>query len=489
MSKKTEVVFSARCGAAARDGVNEDNCLVMESVGKHTSKINHFGDGEYISKVFPLERNGSLLVVADGMGGMNAGEVASAIAIETIANAFKSETIGKMDLSDSGIKKFMVNAIRQADMAIKKEALADPAKEGMGTTVVMLWIFEDNAYYAWCGDSRLYRYHDGRLFQLSHDHSYVCEVLKLSEAEAFDHPDNNIITRSLGNPSDVARPDVCGPLQYSQGDLFLLCSDGLCGVLRNAEIEEAMQYAVENNDKLNIGNLNLWEVAENNGWHDNVTTLLCYVGKGQQVKEEVKKSVPEMVRSTSSFGSDNPVKFPKKGIFIALAVILLVVALVLGFLWLKEKNKPKEEPGSKPVSEEVVTEASPEEDVVEGDWIDVDDVDDGEAAGTVKNGANMPTGRAVTNSSASEVNQDALYKNRNASKPAAAETNPKKEPAQNSTSPSGTTVTPSGTTSGTPTSTTGVTPPNTQSGTPSSTQSGTPSGAKKTKPKSMLDDE
>ena len=486
MSKKTEVVISARCGAAARDGVNEDNCLVMESVGKHTSKINHFGDGEYISKVFPLERNGSLLVVADGMGGMNAGEVASAIAIETIANVFKSETIGKMDLSDSGIKKFMVNAIRQADMAIKKEALADPSKEGMGTTVVMLWIFEDNAYYAWCGDSRLYRYHDGRLFQLSHDHSYVCEVLKLSEAEAFDHPDNNIITRSLGNPTDVAHPDVCGPLQYAQDDLFLLCSDGLCGVLRNAEIEMAMQYAVENNDKLNIGNLNLWEVAENNGWHDNVTTLLCYVAKGQQVKEEVKKSVPEMVRSTSSFGSDSPVKSSKKGIFIALAVTVLVVALVLGFLWFKEKFKANEKSGSEPATKEVVTEVVPEENIIEGDWTDMEEVDNGETAGTVKNGANLPTGRAVTNGSSSEINQEAIYQKRNASKPATSETNPKKEPSQNSVPSAGT----AGSTSGsTPTSTPTVTPSSTQSGTSSSTQGGTTTGAKKTKPKSMLDDE
>ena len=485
MSKKTEVVFSARCGAAARDGVNEDNCLVMESVGKNTSKINHFGDGEYISKVFPLERNGSLLVVADGMGGMNAGEVASAIAIETIANVFKSETIGKMDLSDNGIKKFMVNAIRQADMAIKKEALADPDKEGMGTTVVMLWIFEDNVYYAWCGDSRLYRYHDGRLFQLSHDHSYVCEVLKLSEAEAFDHPDNNIITRSLGNPSDVARPDVCGPLQYSQGDLFLLCSDGLCGVVRNAEIEEAMQYAVENNDKLNIGNLNLWDVAENNGWHDNVTTLLCYVAKGQQVKEEVKKSVPEMVRSTSSFGNDSPVKSSKKGIFIALAVFFLVVALVLGFLWLKEKNKPKEESGSKSAPKEVVTEASSDEDVVDDSWIDDDDVDNGEAVGTVKNGTNLPTGRAVTNSSATEIDKSAIYQKRNTSTPAAPETNPKKEPALN-TVPTGT----AGSTAGSATSgIQNVTPTGTSTGT-SGTQNGTANGEKKKKEtKSQFEDE
>lgn len=352
MSKQTEIVISARCGAAAREGVNEDNCLVMKSVGKQNSKINHFGDGEYISKVFPLERNGSLLVVADGMGGMNAGEVASAIAIETISNAFKSTTIDEMELTERNIKNFMLDAIRQADEAIKKEALADPAKEGMGTTIVMLWMFKDYAYYAWCGDSRLYRYHDHRLFQLSHDHSYVCEVLGLSEAQAFDHPDNNIITRSLGSPSDTARPDLFGPLYYNQDDLFLLCSDGLCGVVRNVEIEEAMQYAVDNHDKLNLGNLNLWKIAENNHWHDNVTSLLCYVKTGEKAVEvEVKKEVPKIVVSTSSFGKEkkNNNKLYK---IIALVVTIVVVASLFFFLW--NFGKKHEDPGQSQVTKPAV---------------------------------------------------------------------------------------------------------------------------------------
>lgn len=486
MSKKTEVVISARCGAAARDGVNEDNCLVMESVGKHTSKINHFGDGEYISKVLPLERNGSLLVVADGMGGMNAGEVASAIAIETIANAFKSESIGKMELTDSSIKKFMVNAIRQADMAIKKEALADPEKEGMGTTIVMLWIFEQNAYYAWCGDSRLYHFHDGRLFQLSRDHSYVCEVLGLSETEAFDHPDNNIITRCLGNPTETVRPDVCGPLQYFQGDLFLLCSDGLCGVVRNAEIGAALQFAVENNDKLNLGNLNLWEVAESNQWHDNVTTLLCYVANGQQAEESAKKPTSEMIMSTSSFGKDSPIKSKKKGrVFILIVVILLLVSL-FAFLWLREKNKTKEESPTQIVTEEVVTDDTSEEVDVEGDWLETDEGNVNESLKPGENKANLPAARAAKGGSAPEVNQDALYRKKNVQQPSVNATS-KKDPAPTSNPSTGPTGT--GTVGGTPSTTPNVTPTNTQSGTATGTQNGTTSGTKKTKAKSMIEDE
>lgn len=334
MSKQTEVVISARCGAAARDGINEDNCLVMKSVGKQNSKINHFGDGEYISKVFPLERNGSLLVVADGMGGMNAGEVASAIAIETIANVFKSDSIDKMELTERNIKGFMLDAIREADEAIKKDAISNPGKEGMGTTIVILWVFKDYAYYAWCGDSRLYHYHDRHLFQLSHDHSYVCEILGLSETEAFDHPDNNIITRSLGSPNDTCRPDVCGPLKYHQGDLFLLCSDGLSGVVRNFEIEEALQYAVDNHDKLNLGNLSLWQLAENNHWYDNVTSLLCYIHSAENAVE-VKKEVPEIAVVTSSFGKHKKNKSYK---IIALLVTVVVVLLSLFLLWFFSKT-------------------------------------------------------------------------------------------------------------------------------------------------------
>lgn len=290
MGKQTEVILSVRCGAAARGGVNEDNCLILSSVGDSSAPVDHVGNGEMITETV-LGRNGCLLVVADGMGGMNAGEVASQIAVSTVAEIFRSEKISSKSLTDENIRKFMRLTIQEADKAIKAAGARNPDQQGMGTTIAMLWLVQDKAYYAWCGDSRIYRYHDGTLNQLSSDHSYVCEVLKLSEEEAFNHPDNNIITRSLGNPNEQASPDVAGPEPLREGDLFLLCSDGLCGVLRNSDILNDLQDASSNPEKLNEGNLLLWEDAERHRWHDNVTSLLCYVKSCSQAAPSSPSSI------------------------------------------------------------------------------------------------------------------------------------------------------------------------------------------------------
>ena len=240
MKVETILTIAAQCDRAARDGANEDNCLVVSPVGCETPTVNHFGDVAGFSEVVPLRDKGCLLVVADGMGGMNAGEVASQIAVTTLAKCFSEVGLKNVELTDNAIRKFLRKSIVTADDAIKKTAAKDKEKEGMGTTVVLLWILPDNtAYYAWCGDSRLYRYtSDMGLQTLSHDHSYVMEILHLSEEEAFVHPNNNIITRSLGNPSEKANPEIEGPFQIYKDDLFLLCSDGLCGVLPSQKIDE-----------------------------------------------------------------------------------------------------------------------------------------------------------------------------------------------------------------------------------------------------------
>ena len=307
MDKQTEVILAARCSAAARGGTNEDNCLVISSVGNPKKKIDHLGDGNYLSGVVSLRRNGCLLVVADGMGGMNAGEVASKMAVDTIAKCFSDPKIDKTELTDGNVRKLMRKAILEADTAIKRDAARDKEKEGMGTTVTMLWILNDKAYYAWCGDSRIYRYNDGALDQLSSDHSYVFEVLHLSEEEAFTHPNNNIITRCLGNPGEQALPEIPQPEPLVQGDLFLLCSDGFCGVIRNSEIVDLLQMVAQKPEHLDEGLDLMWESAEEHHWHDNVTTALCFVKSGPEKPASPEKPKvaaqtidPVPVRSSSS---------------------------------------------------------------------------------------------------------------------------------------------------------------------------------------------
>lgn len=189
--KDIRFTLAARCEAAGRDN-NEDNYQVISDIASDTYT---FAAGEELT----LGDKGTLLVVCDGMGGMNAGEVASAIAVKTVKEAFAAEHISKEALANP--EKFIVQAIQAADAAIKAEGKRNPETEGMGSTIVLAWLLRGKAYIGWCGDSRAYRYNPAsRLERLSHDHSYVQELVdagSITEELAFFHPNNNIITRSL----------------------------------------------------------------------------------------------------------------------------------------------------------------------------------------------------------------------------------------------------------------------------------------------------
>ena len=276
--------MAARCEAAGR-AENEDNFQLDNDLD---NDLWEFTSDEEIR----LSRRGALQVVCDGMGGANAGEVASALAVETIKQHFAQEKLTAAVLSSaSSIKKHIEKAIVAADAVIKTESRADARKEGMGSTIVLAWFVGDKVYVGWCGDSRAYRYNPaGGLEQLSHDHSYVQELVdtgKLKKELAFDHPDSNIITRNLGDPNRTAKPDVKAfPLR--NGDIILLCSDGLCDVLRDSEIENL----IASNSRTMTGCRDaLWEAARNAGWNDNVTIGLCQIlSGGKKTAKAIKKS-------------------------------------------------------------------------------------------------------------------------------------------------------------------------------------------------------
>ena len=195
------------------------------------------------SDMTDLGHYGSLLVVADGMGGTNAGEVASAIAIGAVKSTFTAEVAKAATRSEEWMKALLCQAVIAADDAIDKHVQTHPDTAGMGTTIVICWITASQAYIAWCGDSRCYVYNATQgLRPLSKDHSYVQELIdqgKLTEEEAFNHPDNNLITRGLGEFGIESVPDVV-TCPVSVGDTFLLCSDGLCGYCTKQQIEEVM---------------------------------------------------------------------------------------------------------------------------------------------------------------------------------------------------------------------------------------------------------
>lgn len=249
------------------------------------------------NEVYSLGDKGALLVVADGMGGMNAGEVASELAIKTIRDWFRPEDITPDVLkSRYSIEKFMNSAIVDADRRIKDEAAVHPESRGMGTTIVVAWIYESKLYVSWCGDSRAYIYNPkAGLHQITKDHSYVQTLVDkgtLTRDEAFDFPDSNIITQSLCDALAKAKPEsLMKPYDLCDGDIVLLCTDGLSGMLRDHEMEAVIRNNEHDMDGLTDALIHAACEAEGS---DNITVALLQVLQGGQecdpsVFEETEK--------------------------------------------------------------------------------------------------------------------------------------------------------------------------------------------------------
>lgn len=223
----------------------------------------------------PLAPLGSFVVVADGMGGALAGEVASQIALDTLRERLADTAmLNSQAVLDS--EAFLTDSITEAHRRIVEHAELHPEAMGLGTTIVVLWLKDETAHIAWCGDSRLYVFNPSAgLRRLTKDHSYVQELVdigKISPEEAFRHPESNVITRCLGD----AETSDCIPdtmiYDVTPGDIFLLCSDGLCGYCHDADIERVM---IGNFKHLKQCCDRLLKLALNAGGYDNVTIALC----------------------------------------------------------------------------------------------------------------------------------------------------------------------------------------------------------------------
>lgn len=251
---------------------NEDNLCVISNLDQKGSTWRN-------NEECDLGTRGALLVVADGMGGMNAGEVASEIAVSVVKARFTDE-IDSVDIdSDESIVKFMNDSIVIADNAIKKEGKLRPETKGMGTTIVIAWLLAGKLYVSWCGDSRAYLYNPHRgLVQISKDHSYVQDLVDkgiVKPEDAFDFPESNVITRCLSHSNMKAVPDnLSAPYIVGEGDLILLCTDGLCGMIRDNEIAEVM--AAHTTDMSECVEC-LIEAAKVAAGADNITVCLCQI--------------------------------------------------------------------------------------------------------------------------------------------------------------------------------------------------------------------
>lgn len=277
---KTSIKLLAATNVGLVRKNNEDNFVVNKDLTQSEWLI------PSADETVSLGEYGSLLVVADGMGGANAGEVASAIAIETVQEMFTADNLSTVVLSPKSIDDYLVTAIKKADMNICNHAAEDTATQGMGTTIVICWIIGNEAHVAWCGDSRCYVFRNDSFMRVTKDHSYVQSLVdegKISEEEAFDHPYSNVITRCLGS-EERAKPDV-RTLTINDGDIYLLCTDGLCGLCRDDEI---MDIVIDNKDDLYSCRDLLIQAALEAGGYDNVTIAIGKVDI--QETEELQES-------------------------------------------------------------------------------------------------------------------------------------------------------------------------------------------------------
>lgn len=205
-----------------------------------------------------------LFVVADGMGGHQAGEVASAIAVETF---LKADLTGDTKLA---LQKTLV----VANQAILKQAELSKDLNGMGTTIAVLYLGVALAYVTHIGDSRVYYLSDNNFQQLTSDHSLVNELVKTGEItveEAKSHPKRNILTHALGS-NETLDPEII-EIKVTKGDKFLLCSDGLTGAVTETLIKEFM--ACENEPETIVNQL--IDSANDSGGADNITVILVEI--------------------------------------------------------------------------------------------------------------------------------------------------------------------------------------------------------------------
>jgi protein phosphatase len=212
-------------------------------------------------------QKGTLVVVADGMGGASAGEVAADLAVRRIPEAYYASP------NDPGLA--LKQSLETASSEIYRMAQGDPGLKGMGTTCVALAIRQSEAFMAYVGDSRLYLLRDGQFYQLTDDHSVVNEMVRqglLTREQARNHEERNVLSLSMGGRPEISASGWDEPMTLREGDRFLLCSDGLHDLVS----DERMRLIVAEFPP-EEATLRLIEAAKQGGGHDNITAAIVHV--------------------------------------------------------------------------------------------------------------------------------------------------------------------------------------------------------------------
>lgn len=261
--------------------------------------------------------NGRVIAVCDGMGGQAAGDVASRLACDIITDILENNTF-------SSPEEAITRSITAANQGILHRASQDPQLEGMGATCVMLIIKDGRVHYGWVGDSRIYYVTKSGITQLSRDQSYVQQLVnsgQITREEAEHHPQKNEILNALGIPT-MTPPELSPtPITPEPGSVFVLCSDGLSGMVSDEIIE-----TIVNNSNMTLQQKadSLVNRANENGGLDNITVQLVQFGK-----EKLDKA-----------GGKGILGLDMKTIYIAIAVIVVVFLGIFIAVNLTKKDEP-----------------------------------------------------------------------------------------------------------------------------------------------------
>lgn len=260
-----------------------------------------------------LARRGELFVVADGMGGHNAGEVASQLALNELQQAYYAD-------ANPDIQASLAQALQTANQAIYQLSRADARQMGMGTTAALAVVHNQNVFVSNVGDSRVYLIRGGQITQITRDHSWVDEQVRagvLTPEQARTHPQRNIITRALGTGPAVEPDFYNGNLQL--GDVLVLCSDGLTGHVADQEI---LLIAGENPP--NVAAQRLIDLANERGGSDNITAIVV---RAEPLAASAPVVAAAPAQSKPAAGARSPLLL--FGVMGAVLVGVVIVALLV----------------------------------------------------------------------------------------------------------------------------------------------------------------
>ena len=273
-------------------------------------KIRSANEDYFLSE--KVSANEFIFIVADGMGGHQAGDVASKLASDSFSDFYKNSRKKNMAILES-----MEMAIRNANAMVFEKAATDIKKRGMGTTFSAMIVTDMKAYIAHVGDSRIYLIRKNKLKKLTTDHSFVEKLVeegRISPEEARDHPQKNVLYMSLGARENLA-PEIIDALPLEDGDALVMCSDGLSNMVSDEKLSEIV---MENypEDAANA----LVKLANSNGGADNITLQIVRIGTLQML--EKTKPIPVARSRRKLFG----------------AIALMIMLALLSILWVVFKN-------------------------------------------------------------------------------------------------------------------------------------------------------